>query len=460
MDILFLVIGLLLGAIIGFLLGKTKGNVSTNDDTLFSEKDKLTQLESQLIQLQNEKLSMSVLNGELAKEKEMLSARNSQIEFELKEYRAMLSSEKEINAALRTKQLNLEELLDKQKTELTEVQEKFTKEFELIANKVLEQKSQAFKEQNKESIGELLNPLKERIKEFQEKVEKTNEEGLQRNTALTEQIKQLKELNQEITDETKSLTKALRGDSKTQGNWGELQLEAILEKAGLEKGVHYQKESNLKTEDGSNQRLDYIINMPDGKHLILDSKVSLTAYSNYFDTDDENERAKYLKQHLDSLNMHIKTLSEKDYHKLYGINPPDYVLMFIANEPALTIALKEDSNLYEKALSKNLVLVSTTTLLATLRTISYIWKQDLQNKNAEEIARQAANMYDKFVGFTNDILKLGAQLKTVTSTYEDAAKKLTEGKGNLVKRAEDLKKLGVNPSNNIDQRLIERSEDS
>lgn len=457
MDILFLIIGIILGAIIGFLLGRTKGVKTISAQELGS--DELNSVKLKLEQLNEEKLTLSVANGELAKEKDILTVRNQKIEEELSNLRNGLAYEKERNASLQTKQENLEELLSKQKEELTDVQEKFTKEFELIANKILDQKSKSFKEENKESIGELLNPLKERIKEFQERVEKTNEEGVKRNSVLTEQIKQLKELNQEITEETKSLTKALRGDSKTQGNWGELQLESILNKAGLEKDIHYQKESNLKTEDGSNQRLDYIINLPDGKHLILDSKVSLTAYSNYFDTEDESERAIYLKQHLDSLNVHIKTLSDKDYQKLYGINPPDYVLMFIANEPALTIALKEDPSIYEKALSKNLVLVSTTTLLATLRTISYIWKQDLQNKNAEEIARQAANLYDKFVGFTDDILKLGAQLKTATGTYEEAAKKLSEGRGNLVKRAEDLKKLGVNPSKEIDGRLIERSKE-
>ncbi len=453
MDILFLIIGIILGTIIGFLIGKSKGNASGQSD------DRSNLLEQKNELLQDENKALSIAKGELAKEKELLIERNTKVEEELYNLREVLSNEKERNATLQTKQENLEELLAKQKEELTAVQEKFTKEFELIANKILDQKSKTFKEENKESMGELLNPLKERIKEFQERVEKTNEEGVKRNSVLTEQIKQLRELNQEITEETKSLTKALRGDSKTQGNWGELQLESILEKAGLEKDIHYRKEANLKTEDGSNQRLDYIINMPDGKHLIIDSKVSLTAYSNFFDTEDEDEQEKYLKQHLDSLNVHIKTLSEKDYHKLYGINPPDYVLVFIANEPALTIALKNDPTIYEKALAKNLVLVSTTTLLATLRTISYIWKQDLQNKNAEEIARQAANLYDKFVGFTDDILKLGAQLKTATGTYEEAAKKLSEGRGNLIKRAEDLKKLGVNPSKEIDGRLIERSKD-
>ena len=268
----------------------------------------------------------------------------------------------------------------------------------------------------------------------------------------------LQELNREITQETKSLTQALRGDSKAQGNWGELQLESILEKAGLEKDIHFSKETNLKTEGGDNQRLDYIINLPDGKHLILDSKVSLTAYSKYFDSENASEQESYLKQHVDSVNGHVKLLGSKDYQKLHGINSPDYVLMFIANEPALTLALREDATLFEKALDKNIVIVSTSTLLATLRTISYIWKQDLQNKNAEEIARQAANLYDKFVGFTKDLIDLGRQMDTASKTYKDAMNKLTDGSGNLTRRAENLKKLGVNPSKNIDQRLIDKSE--
>jgi DNA recombination protein RmuC len=205
--------------------------------------------------------------------------------------------------------------------------------------------------------------------------------------------------------------------------------------------------------------LDYIINLPDGKNLILDSKVSLTAYSNYHDTEDKDQRAQYLKQHLDSINGHLKLLGGKDYQKLHDINSPDYVLMFVANEPALTLALREDQGLFEKALDKNIVIVSISTLLATLRTISYIWKQDLQNKNAEEIARQAGNLYDKFVGFTDDLLKLGSQMDTASKTYKDAMNKMVDGSGNLTKRIQDLKKLGVNPSKDINQRLVDRSED-
>jgi len=391
---------------------------------------------------------------------------NTRLEEELKDSKDSLATTRtthqdllKSNAALESRYQALEEKLQLQKTELNELQERFQKDFELVANKILEEKTEKFTEQNKKNLDSILSPLKERIGEFQKKVEDSNEKNTERSAALDKHLQMLQELNREITQETKSLTLALRGDSKTQGNWGEFQLESILEKAGLEKGIHFSKETNLKTEEGDNQRLDYIINLPDGKHLILDSKVSLTAYSKYFDTEDETEQAGYLKQHLDSMHSHVKLLGGKDYQKLHGINTPDYVLMFVANEPALTLALKEDPALFEKALDKNIVIVSTSTLLATLRTISYIWKQDLQNKNAEEIARQAANLYDKFVGFTEDLIKLGGQMKTATKTYEDAMNKLTEGTGNLTRRVESLKKLGVNPSKQIDGRLIDRDKE-
>ncbi|MCR9172038.1 MAG: DNA recombination protein RmuC [bacterium] len=437
MDYIALIIGLVAGGIVGYLLATLrKKEQPTEVDT---------SLEIELGTLRNANVR---LEQELTNSKEELSGLKA-------EYQTLLQSE----ASLKSRYNSLEEKLETQKTELNELQERFRKDFELVANKILEEKSEKFTEQNKKNLDSILNPLKERIGEFQKKVEDSNEKNTERSAALDKHLQMLQELNREITQETKSLTQALRGDSKTQGNWGEFQLESILEKAGLEKGIHYTKETNLKTEDGDNQRLDYIINLPDGKHLILDSKVSLTAYSNYFDTEDDAEKALYLKQHLDSVSGHVKLLGSKDYQKLHGINSPDYVMMFVANEPALTLALKEDPTLFEKALDKNIVVVSTSTLLATLRTISYIWKQDLQNKNAEEIARQAANLYDKFVGFTEDLIKLGGQMRTATKTYEDSMKKLTDGSGNLTRRVENLKKLGVNPSKQIDNRLIDKSED-
>ncbi|MCA6078972.1 DNA recombination protein RmuC [Fulvivirga sedimenti] len=354
---------------------------------------------------------------------------------------------------------NLEERLKQQKEELENIREKFSLEFKNLANQIFEEKSKKFTEQNRSNIGDLLNPLKERIEKFEEKVERSSKESIQWNTALKEQLNHLKDLNQQVTKEAVNLTKALRGDSKTQGNWGEMQLEAILSKTGLEKDIHYFTEQNFKNEEGRNQRLDFIIRMPDDKYLVLDSKVSLTAYSQYFDTDDENIRKECLQKHMVSINGHIKLLSSKNYQNLYDINQPDYVMMFIANEPALTIALREDPNLYERALENNIVLVSTSTLMATLRTISYIWKQDLQNKNALEIARQAGSLYDKFTAFTDDLVKVGKNLEQTQGNYREAMKKLSEGRGNLVRKAEKLRELGAKTSKNMDNRLIDRAGD-
>lgn len=430
----------MVGGIIGFLAAKL-----TSSSKNVEEDDSLQQLK-----IDNATLSNSV--GSLKVELESSKT-------DLIKIRELHQNELRSATEWKGKYDAIDEKINSQKEELQSLQEKFTKDFELVANKILEEKTSKFTDQNKTNLDAILNPLKEKIGEFQKKVEDNNEKNIERSANLDKHLTMLKELNQEITQETRSLTQALRGDSKTQGNWGEMHLEAILEKAGLEKGLHYTKETNLKTEDGSNQRLDYIINLPDDKKLILDSKVSLTAYSNYFDTEDETAKEGFLKQHLASVNGHIKLLGGKDYQKLHDINTPDYVLMFVANEGALTMALKEDLELFEKALDKNIVVVSTSTLLATLRTISYIWKQENQNKNAVEIARQAGNLYDKFVGFTDDLLKLGSQMETANKTYKDAMNKMVDGSGNLTKRVQDLKKLGVNPSKEIDGRLVDKSEE-
>lgn len=440
MEYILLIFGIVLGGLIGYIIVQRM------------QAEKNAGLVSELE-------SLKIENGTLASSNQHSENENQNLKEVVNGLRASNQAEMTKAIEYKSKFEALEEKLKDQKVELLGLQDKFTKEFELVANRILEEKTSKFTVKNKENIDAILNPLKEKISEFQRKVEDTNEKSVARSAELDKHLGMLRVLNQEMAQETKSLTQALRGDSKTQGNWGEMHLEAILEKAGLQKEVHYTKETNLKTEDGSNQRLDYIINLPDGKHLILDSKVSLTAYSQFNDSDDDNERALALKAHLLSVSSHVKLLGDKDYHNLYGINSPDYVLMFIANEPALTLAMREDQSLFEKALDKNVVLVSTSTLLATLRTISYIWKQDLQNKNAEEIARQAAALYDKFVNFSDDLVKFGVQLKTATGTYEGAMKKLSEGTGNLIRRTENLKKLGVNPSKGINSKLIDRSEE-
>lgn len=440
MEIIAVIIGLAVGVVLAYFILKSQNKSGGEVESIREEKQQLL-TELSVIKSQKENLAVELKNEKEAHSKER--EKNVQLNRQL--------------STVESDYKNLKIKLDEHKSELAELQQQFRNEFKNLAQEIFEEKSKKFTDQNKTNIGELLNPLREKIDKFEEKVEKSNKENLIWNSALKEQITSLKELNLQITKEAENLTRALKGDSKSQGNWGEMQLEAILEKVGLQKGVHYEKEKNYKNEEGDNQRLDYIIKMPDDKYLVLDSKVSLTAYSNYFDADDDLKQARFLKNHLDSMYSHIKTLGDKNYQNLYDINQPDYVLMFIANEPALTIALKEDHNLYEKALDKNIVLVSTTTLMATLRTISYIWKQDLQNKNAIEIATQAGALYDKFTNFTDDLLKVGNNLKTTQNSYSDAMKKLYDGKGNLIRRTEILRELGAKTTKNIDKRLLDRS---
>lgn len=444
MEILQFIISIVLGAVAGWAIFKflVKGQASGED---------FTQLQEQVSSLEKE-------NEIKAHDLQRMQQETEEQEQELKEEREKNTQLNRMLSTAEAQNRHLEEKLQEQKSQLEEMQEHFRTEFKNLANEILEEKSKKFTDQNKTSLGELLNPLKERIEKFEEKVEKNSKESLQWNSALKEQISNLKDLNMQITKEAENLTKALRGDKKSQGTWGEMQLEAILEKVGLQKDVHYYKEQNYKNEAGQNQRVDYIIKLPDDKYLVLDSKVSLNAYTEYFNASSEKEQAQHLKQHLDSISMHIKTLSERNYQNLYEIPQPDYVLMFVANEPALTIALKEDQNLYEKALDKNIVLVSTSTLLATLRTISYIWRQDLQNKNALEIARQAGALYDKFISFSDDLKKVGNNLNTTQNAYKDAMKKLYEGKDNLVRKTERLKELGAKTTKQMDQRLLDRAD--
>lgn len=385
---------------------------------------------------------------------------NSKLEVLLTEVRNSSTEDARQISSLGSELKHARQRLEEQKAELSDLQKKFSENFQVLAQKILEEKSAKFTQTNKENIESLLKPLNEKIKDFQEKVQRTNTEGAERNSALIEQIKQLKELNHNLQSEANLLSKALRGESKSQGNWGEFQLERILNAAGLQENIHYRREENFKNEDNQNQRPDFFLDLPDGKHLILDSKVSLSAYLRYSEGEDEQKKAKALKEHMLSIHGHIDGLSKRNYQDLPGTNQPDYVMLFVANEPALMLALAEDSELFDKALQKNIVLVSTSTLLATLRTISYIWRQDAQNKNAEEIAKQAGMMYDKFHGFTEDLLSLGRQMDTARKSYDAAMNKLSEGKGNLVSRAERLKELGARKSaKQIDPRLLDQNDE-
>jgi len=346
---------------------------------------------------------------------------------------------------------------EKRQDEINSLREVLTLEFKNLANEIFDEKTKKITEVNRENLSNILDPLKENIARFERKVESSNKDAVEFNAILKSEINHLKNETLKMRDDATNLANALRGESKTQGDWGEQQMETILNAAGLERNIHYEKEKNLKNENQDNQRLDYIVKLPGDKCIIIDSKVSLVAYVNYYNAEEKEDKKYYLKEHLKSINTHVTTLANKNYQDL-DINQPDYILMFMANEPAFKLAVLEDVSLYNKAIDRNIVMVTNSTLFATLKTVAYMWKQDKANKNAIEIARQAGSLYDKFQSFSEDLIKVGNNLNTTKNTYEDAMKKLTEGKDNLVRKTERLRELGAKTSKKINSKLIERSE--
>ena len=343
---------------------------------------------------------------------------------------------------------------------LNEAKEALTNQFKNLANEILEDKSKRFTEQNAASLDALLKPLQTKLTEFKEQVNTSYGNEARERFALKSEIERLASLNLRMSDETRSLTQALKGDSKVQGNWGELVLESILESSGLRKGEEYLVQDSHTQTDGSRLQPDVVIKLPEGKSLVVDSKVSITAYARHAETTDPIVAEQELAAHIQSLRQHIQGLSGKNYSSLYGVGSVDFVLMFVPIEPAFLLALKTAPNLYQEALAKNIVLVCPSTLMATLRTVAHLWRQDHQNRNALEIAKQCGSLYDKFVGFVDDLEKLGQRLDQAQTSYHDAFNKLKTGKGNLIRSAEKVRELGVKPSKNLPTPLIESSTDS
>ena len=375
--------------------------------------------------------------------------------------REIIRTEKESLAIqLSKKEGDFDNLWDRnkeQKQEVEQLQEKFTKEFENLANKILEEKTNKFTEQNKENLKNILSPLQEKIQLFEKKVEDTHKESIDYHAALRQQILGLREMNAQMSKETLNLTKALKGDSKMQGNWGELILERVLEKSGLEKGREYEVQQSFTSDEGNRVFPDVVINLPDGKKMIVDSKVTLTAYERYINEEDDDAKAQHLKEHVMALKRHVDQLSAKNYHDLYQMESPDFVLLFIPIESAFALALNEDTSLYNKAFEKNIVIVTPSTLLATLRTIDSMWANQKQQENAMEIARQAGGLYDKFQGFVDDLIKVGNKIKDTKTEYDNAMNKLVEGSGNLVTRVENLKKMGAKAKKSLPENLLQRA---
>lgn len=403
------------------------------------------------------KLEERLENAQLQSEK-----LNERFETALREKEEIRLEKEQINMLLTRRNSEFENLENRnreQKAEVEKLQEKFTKEFENLANKILDEKSTKFSKQNKESLEIILNPLQEKIKNFEKRVEDTHKESIDRHAMLRQQIIGLKELNEQMSKEATNLTKALKGDSKIQGNWGELVLERVLEKSGLEKDREYFVQNSFTTDEGRRVLPDVVLHLPDNKKMIIDSKVSLVAYERFVNEEDEDQRARFLKEHVTSLKKHIEQLSGKNYHTLYEIESPDFVLLFVPIEPAFAVAINRDNNIYNWAFEKNIVIVTPSTLLATLRTVDSMWTNEKQQQNAIEIATQAGRLYDQFVNLTEDLIKVGNQLNTVKGSYDSTMVKLT-GKGNLISKVERLKKLGSKASKQVNEKLLKKAEEN
>ncbi|WP_243519117.1 DNA recombination protein RmuC [Candidatus Cardinium sp. cBcalN1] len=401
------------------------------------------------------KVPMATLENSMANLEKHLE--ESQCQFNaLQEKHLQIS--KELAASL-AQNSYLEKKIAEQGQSVEQLQAQLTIHFKNLANELLEEKSKKFSDHSQHQIEQLLAPLTEKINHFAQQVTQYNQEGLERNVALRTELKQLHDLNLKITQEAEGLTKALKGDSKLQGGWGEFILENILAQSGLVKNREYVIQPSITTEDGQRLQPDVIIHLPEGRNIVIDAKVSLNHYEQFFNNQDKLEQAFHLKQHIHSIRRHIKTLSERRYQSLYDLQGLDFVLMFIPIEPAFALAIQEAATLFNEAYERNIVIVSPSNLIATLRIISNLWRQAYQNQNALEIARQGGALYDKFVSFVEDIKNIGRQLDLTQKNYLEATKKLYDGKGSLVSRAQKMKLLGARTSKVLDQQLIDRADE-
>jgi DNA recombination protein RmuC len=446
MEILFVIVGLIAGAFIGWLIGKNKmGQMVARNEYDARQQD--------IARLTAEKATLAEkadgANTQLNEAKTLFDAAQKEA--------LQLTAE---NSRLSNQLQNLEQKLNEQKQEMEVLQQRLAKEFENLANRIFEEKSEKFVRQNRDSLDIVLNPLKEKMDEFKKKVEDTHMENSKEQSRLGEQIRNLTELNQGMREDANRLTQALKGDNKAQGNWGEVILERVLEKSGLTKGQEYTVQESFVNDEGARQQPDVIIKLPDNKNIIVDSKVSLIAYERISAATTQNEQDIALKAHIKSIREHVKGLSEKRYHQLYDIKSLDFVLMFLPIEPSFAIAVKNDSELFNYAFERNIVIVSPSTLLATLYTISNIWKQEYQNRNVKKIADIGGALHDKFIGFYEDLVKLGRQMDATKTTYQETMKKLYTGsRGSIVTQTDKLKKLGASTNKTIPQSLLDRAND-
>ena len=446
MDIVYLLIGIAIGFALAWFIKKSQQQVSS------APAEEIIQLRTQLGEESNLRSGLQSQNEYIKQENESLKGELKQNQTELLKLNNELSTTREESK-------NLLSRMSEQKQELTQLKEQFTKEFENLANKIFEEKTQKFTDQNKTNLSEILTPLGEKIKDFEKKVNDVYVNESKDRASLKEQLNLLQSLNQQMSKETQNLTKALKGETKTQGNWGEFILESVLEKSGLVKDREYSIQQSFTTEEGKRYQPDVIINLPEGKTLIVDSKVSLVAYEKFWSSEEETEKTIALKEHLQSLRNHIKGLSDKNYQNLYEVKSLDFVILFVPIEPAFALAMQADPALFNEAFDKNIVIVSPSTLLVTLKTVASIWRFEYQNRNAIDIAKKAGDLHDKFVGFVEDLIGLGNKMRDSQKAYEQAMNKLSTGAGNIIKRTDELRKLGAKASKALPQTLLDRAGD-
>ena len=436
-------------------LGRMVARNETQENQLALKGEEISQQHRELMSMQNQL-------GELTQKANQLRELQQDYRDQLDEYKILQSSFSDLRARYDAQSASMAEVQkshDEKLALMEAAEQRLQTQFENLANKIFETKSENFSKQSKTGLESILTPLKEQIETFKRQISDQYVKEGQERASLKTEILGLKELNQRITEEANALTMALKGDNKKQGNWGEVVLERILKESGLREGHEFDTQVSLRSDEGKLQQPDIVVHLPNDKDVIIDSKVSLAAYERFFNTDDEDQRRQHLKEHVASLRGHIKGLGAKDYQELKGLKTLDYVLMFIPVEPAFLLAIEEDPDLVTLALNHNIMLVSPTNLLVALRTINNIWQYEYQNQNAQKIAQHAAKLYDKFTGFVGDMEKIGKSLDTTQKHYEGAFNKLSQGRGNLVRQIEQFRTLGVQPSKSLPDSVAGQLED-